>query len=69
MKFIKKLPKASFLVILLIGAIVLDFMAYSFFASCPACSSFSHFITTQSSLSAPLIASLSALFALTGKQK
>ncbi|MCR4263247.1 MAG: hypothetical protein NUV98_00830 [Candidatus Roizmanbacteria bacterium] len=69
MKLINKLPKALMLGIVLLLTLALDYMMYMFLASCPACSNFSQFITTQSSLSAPLIASLSALFALTEKQK
>lgn len=69
MSILKKVPKALMLGIVLLGTLALDYMMYTFLASCPACSNFSHFITTQSSLSAPLITSLSTLFTLTGKQK
>jgi hypothetical protein len=64
-----KLPKGLVLVVLLVGTMALDGLMYGFLNTCPACTSFSQFITMPQALSSGILASLTALFSLTTKQK
>ena len=60
-KILPIIPKLVKLALFLIGALMLDVLAYAFFTPCPACTSFTQFIGTPLSLSGPLIASLASL--------
>ena len=65
----KKLPKALLLAFFLLGALLLDAVAYGFFNTCKACTSYSQFLTTPQAVSNQIILSLSALFSLTERKK
>lgn len=53
-----RFTKCIGLLLLLIGTLLLDFLAFSFLSACPACASFGQFITTPSALSSPILLSL-----------
>ncbi|MBI4130836.1 hypothetical protein HY468_05960 [Candidatus Roizmanbacteria bacterium] len=69
MNYLRKLPKLSGILLLLVCTILLDGLVYGFLKTCPACTTFSQFVTSPGALSAPLIATITGYFSLTRKRK
>lgn len=66
---LKRSPKVLALLVLLGGTILLDALSYGFTHTCPSCTTFTQFLFMPTAASAPILASLQSLIALTKKQK